>query len=156
MRHFDDRYVEKIDHSGGPDACWPWTAGTNNYGYGLISRGRRGEGLVLAHRVALERRLGRPLKPGHCACHHCDNPPCCNPEHLFEGTLADNNRDMSRKGRAARGESAGNTKLTEAMVLEIRSRAQAGEYQRTLAAEFGVSRENVSLIVNRVNWRHVA
>ena len=52
-----------------------------------------------AHRAALAEKLGRPLGPGVHACHHCDNPPCVQQEHLFEGTESDNRRDMCAKGR---------------------------------------------------------
>lgn len=62
-------------------------------GYG--TRGHR-----YAHREALEQKLGRPIKPGYGALHHCDNPPCIEPVHLFEGTNADNVHDMIAKGRS--------------------------------------------------------
>jgi hypothetical protein len=44
-------------------------------------------------RAVLARKLGRPIKPGYFACHHCDYPPCINPDHLYEGTPSDNQRD---------------------------------------------------------------
>jgi hypothetical protein len=50
-----------------------------------------------AHRLALERKLGRPIKPGFHALHHCDNPSCVNPDHLFEGTDKDNVRDRMQR-----------------------------------------------------------
>jgi hypothetical protein len=46
------------------------------------------------HHVALERKLGRPIKPDHGALHTCDNPRCINPDHLREGTPQDNTQDM--------------------------------------------------------------
>jgi len=85
-----------------PSGCIEWTKGRTPDGYGDFSfitpDRKRGHGL--ANRLALELRLGRPLRPGMCALHTCDNPPCCNAEHLFEGTRADNNLDRARKGRS--------------------------------------------------------
>ena len=150
---FDERYDAKVDRSGGPDVCWPWTAGTTKDGYGMI---RFGDEAMYAHRIALERRLGRPIKPRFCSLHHCDNPPCCNPAHLFEGTKGDNNRDKAEKGGAPHGEGHWRCKVTETDVQEIRCRAREGETQRFLAAEFDMSQSNVSLIVRRERWGHVA
>ena len=152
---FDERYDAKVDRSGGPDACWPWTVGTNKKGYGCFAVGRRGEGMVIAHRVALERKLGRPIKPGYFSLHHCDNPPCNNPAHLFEGTHKDNARDRNGKGRSAVGERNGKAKLTEDNVREIRRRVSEGEMQWVLAEEFSVARPNISDIISRKLWKHV-
>lgn len=69
---------------------------------GYIMVGKAGRKPVYAHRRALEAKLGRPIAPGLMACHHCDNPPCVNPDHLFEGTASDNRQDMLRKGRWTR------------------------------------------------------
>ncbi len=150
---FDERYDMKVDRSGGPNACWPWTAGLGSHGYGQIKLD--GE-KVLAHRIALERRLGRLIKPGFCSLHHCDNPPCCNPTHLFEGTQAENNRDAANKCRTAHGAQNGNAKLIEADIREIRQRAHRGELQRVLAGVFEIDRSNISKIVLGKRWGHVA
>lgn len=154
MKPLYERYDVKVDRSGGSDACWPWTAGMDKDGYGRIWLDK---GTVRAHRIALERHLGRPIKPGFCALHACDNPPCCNPIHLFEGTKADNSRDSAAKGRArgVRGAQHHSAKLTEADVREIRRRAHGGELQRTLAEEFGIVQPSVSEIVLRKTWKHV-
>lgn len=91
------RIDSKIDRSGGPDACWPWTGGRiKGYGQTTIHGRRR----VYAHRLALMDALGRELLPGYMALHHCDNPPCCNPAHLYEGTAKDNSFDAHTRGRA--------------------------------------------------------
>ena len=90
------RFQEKLDATGGLDACWPWLGATVGKGYGHLGVGPR---MVKAHRIALELKLGRPLLPGMNSLHRCDNPPCCNPAHLFEGTNADNVSDMVAKNR---------------------------------------------------------
>lgn len=154
-----DRHGTHVDRSGGPDACWPWTGPTDRKGYGRLSRGRRGEGMAAAHRVAWELAHG-PIPGGLCVCHRCDNPPCCNPAHLFLGTIADNNQDMTEKGRHGvsdvRGEAHGNAKLTTEKVREIRARwAAGGVSQRGLAADYGVSQREVWDVIHGIAWAHV-
>ncbi len=89
-----DRLQRNVDKTG---TCWIWRRSTNKKGYGQITiePGRT----MLAHRLAWELARG-PIPDGLSVCHHCDNPPCCRPDHLFLGTRADNNRDMEQKGRA--------------------------------------------------------
>jgi len=89
---------ERVDKSPGhgPDGdCWEWT-GFKQKGYGrFMFQGRK----LFAHRVAWELTKGQIPSDLH-VLHTCDNPPCCNPEHLWLGTQADNNRDRDEKGRA--------------------------------------------------------
>jgi hypothetical protein len=94
------RFWKKVDQSGGPDACWVWTAGRGGtMGYGSFQMGTyRNTHHVRAHRMAWELTNG-PIPAGKYVCHRCDNPPCCNPAHLFLGTQGDNLRDMYAKGR---------------------------------------------------------
>lgn len=88
-------FWERVDKSGGPDACWPYMGARNRTGYGVVTR--RPANPYLAHRYAWFLTYGRWPEP--CGLHLCDNPPCCNPAHLFEGDRAANNRDMAAKGR---------------------------------------------------------
>lgn len=81
---------------GEPDACWEWMGGRNPKGYGVFRpKGKR----FIASRAALAIKLGGEIPQGTLACHSCDNPPCCNPAHLWPGTNADNILDASSKGR---------------------------------------------------------
>src|SRR5580704_8040718 len=71
--------------------CLVWTGGHTLGGYGVINRGRRGAGMASTHRLAWELAYG-PVPDGMNVLHHCDNPPCCEPTHLFLGTGQDNSR----------------------------------------------------------------
>jgi hypothetical protein len=91
----EDRFRSKVDRSGGLLACWIWIGSTDTKGYGqLWKEGTQAQ----AHRVSWELANGLILG-GLFVCHHCDNPPCVNPAHLFLGTNQDNMDDMTAKGR---------------------------------------------------------
>ena len=163
-----DRLWAKVDRSGGPDACWPWIGHRSPPGYGQISQ-RNGSGgwrKIGTHRAALELSLGRPLLSGESACHRCDNPPCCNPAHLFVGTQRENAADAKTKGRIRsgdrhgsrlhperilRGEAQPNAKLTTTQVEEIRRRHRPGLNQ-PLAKEFGVNESTIRSIIQHKTW----
>lgn len=82
---------------GDGDDCWQWTGRTDPNGYGDIQLYRNAPH-QLAHRVSWELHNGQ-IPAGLSVLHHCDNPPCARPDHLFVGTQADNLADASRKGR---------------------------------------------------------
>src|SRR5689334_3346338 len=99
-KQFWDR-VAKLGNS----ECWPWKLACNPAGYGLVNYDGR---CRLAHRIAWLFTHGNLPSDKHI-CHHCDNPPCCNPAHLFCGTDKDNMADAKRKGRlpSRKGENGG-------------------------------------------------
>jgi hypothetical protein len=140
--------------------CREWQRSRNDDGYGRLTfEGKRDK----AHRVAYVLAKG-PVPDGLCVCHTCDNPPCCNPAHLFLGTKNENNLDKQAKGRArggganpnpVRGSSHGQAKLTDHEVMAIRAAWAKGEQQTTLARQHGVSLSTVHLIVHRKHWRHL-
>ena len=93
--HFIERFYERLEPRGD---CLVWTGYCDKKGYGQVGLGPRKSGTRLTHRIAFYLRHG-PIPERMSICHTCDNPPCCNPAHLFLGTLTDNNRDMCKKGR---------------------------------------------------------
>lgn len=142
---------------GTADQCWPWTGRTNEDGYGVVGyHSRRGIG---AHRVAWALARNGGTLPDLWVLHHCDNPPCCNPDHLFLGTATENNRDRARKGRtkgwAGRsGPDHHRFKVTDEMRSEMRSLRAAGFTQLAIAERFGVSRGYVAHVAAGVLPKH--
>lgn len=106
----DQRFNLYVRKHAGPGECWGWGGPVNGYNeYStMLVNGKR----ILAHRWSLEQKLGRSLGPGEEAMHICDNPPCCNPEHLRPGTHAENMADMRSKGRGISPVSVANTVKT--------------------------------------------
>lgn len=137
-----------------PNECWNWTASTNGNGYGHL---RIQDKDFTSSRLAYELVYGE-IPNRLLVCHHCDNRLCCNPQHLFLGTHADNTRDMIQKGRQVdnSGANSGMTKLTQEQVEEIQARyIQGGISQRALAKEYGISHMTVSFIFRNKHWRQI-
>lgn len=140
-------FWSKVDKSGGEDACWLWTAGLNADGYGQMQWHDRK--LDRTHRIAYRLVKGN-IPIGLQVLHHCDNPTCCNPKHLFLGTHIENMLDRKRKGRDPNisGEHNPRCVLSDVQVAEIRQLYAAGGIsQVALAHDFGVSRSQVGNIV---------
>lgn len=172
------RFWSKVNKSG---ECWKWTAGKTIDGYGRVRCNGR---LWLAHRVSWS-IANNAIPDGVCVLHRCDNPPCCNPDHLFLGTRLDNNADKTRKGRQAfgersgsrlhpeclargdksgarlhperlaRGEDNGKSKLTMTQVVKIRSLCNGGLSHRKTAAIIGIGRSAVGAIMRQKTWAHI-
>ena len=132
-----------------PNGCWIWMAGLSTNGYGRICVGKRP---AEAHRVSWEIHRG-PIPKGNgyhgtCVLHRCDNPACVNPDHLFLGTVADNNADRDAKGRqrSVNGERHWKAKLSDDEVEEIRV-LKGYETATTLAKRYGVSISHICNIL---------
>ena len=147
------RFWQKVDRTG--DHCWPWTGVRYNTGYGQVKRGGRTQ---TTHRLAWTLTYGA-IPDGLIVCHHCDNPICCRPDHLFLGTHHTNALDRTAKQRGVQavryGAENGMAILTEADVRAIREGRAEGRSYNDLAREFGTSKSNVANIAKRRTWTHV-
>lgn len=156
------RFWSKINIKG-PEECWEWKESKHKFGYGqfwLNSLGR----VCGAHVFAYETTYGK-LQKGLCVRHTCDNPPCCNPNHLLAGTIYDNNQDRKIRGRGKSGlkdhpeksskwENHRLSKFTNEEVETIRKLVSAGEETySSLAKKFNVTYQCIWLIVKERNWK---
>lgn len=140
-------FMAHIDIQAG---CWNWTGRCVAGGYG------RARHDLPAHRVAFVSFVG-PIPDGMMVCHHCDNPPCCNPAHLFLGTAQDNMADAVHKGRfpwrrTAVVEGPRAKYLTPIRVTRIRELLAEGYTQRQVARMAGVDHSTVSRLSHRAHW----
>lgn len=162
------RYVIR----GADNECWNWTGAAIS-----LKSGRRGvlatgtSKFDYAYRISWKIHRGE-IPDGLFVCHHCDNPLCVNPSHLFIGTAKDNTQDMIRKGRryysSGRDFKAqahrkaveqrraaghrGRSTLTKGQVEEIRKLRKEGWKLLALGARFGVSEGNICRIVSGSTW----
>lgn len=143
--------ISREDEGG----CWVWTGAKNDAGYGQI---RLNGAAKYVHRLMFE-LSGQIIGEGLHLCHKCDNPACCNPAHLFQGTAKENLADMRAKGRwkptPSLGEAHGCAKLTAVEVRLIRQLCEDKVSQYEIAKRFGISQSSVHAIKTRLNWASV-
>jgi hypothetical protein len=133
--------------------CWIWTGGRSKEGYGRVTIRNDQYGTVsyMAHRVMYVIEYGSFDWNLHVN-HDCDNPPCCNPNHLWLGTQQDGINDCINKGRKAIGENNPAAKITREIANKIRFKASLGISQRDLAREFGLHQTTIGDIINYKLW----
>lgn len=134
--------------------CWEWNGSraVKRGGYGQLRFNRK---TWKAHRAAYAVWVGE-LEPGKFICHKCDNPPCMNPNHLYQGTPKSNSSDMWTRGRGVQprftSDKAPGTKLTRDDVDEIRDRLQAGQSLTEIGRAFGVTKQCIYNIREKKTW----
>jgi hypothetical protein len=138
------RFWSKV-RRGSDEECWEWLASCNCGGYGQMSVGR---GTKTSHRISWEIANGK-IKDGMCVLHHCDNPACVNPKHLFLGRPMDNYMDMEQKGRSVRQQpNKSRRKFSSEQVAEMRSDKQSGMTIASIAKKHGASIKHVQRVVS--------
>lgn len=166
LKTAEERLWEKVDKSGGENACWPYTkAVRNSKGYGAFWMDGKTVG---AHKAAYRLSIG-PIPIGLDCLHNCDNPLCCNPNHLWLGTNDDNVADKVAKGRQAkgpkhsairrktalRGENHPFSRLSTPEIVNIRKMRKAGWILKDIGRLFSVSLQTVRTICIGKGWAHI-
>lgn len=148
----ETRFWRKVA-KGEDSVCWEWRGYRLRKGYGWVKTplGNRTASRVAAYLSGLLDDLSSPLQ----VLHLCDNPPCCNPAHLFVGTNADNVADRVAKNRSGskplHGQANGASKLTDVQIKQVRGMYRFAQYsQSQLARMFNVQQPHISRLVNGV------
>jgi hypothetical protein len=151
------RFWSKVAITHNSNDCWFWTAGKSWNGYGLFYIGVNGRGTPLFRANRIAYFIANKVDPSEkIVLHKCDNPSCCNPNHLSLGTIGENMKDRDLKGRQAKGEKSGMSKLKESDIKNIREEYMTnGTSWRKLAREYGVHNRTIGKILHSNTWNHI-
>jgi hypothetical protein len=131
--------------------CLIWMGSRTTAGYGMISINDKTSSLS---RAVWESANG-PIPPGMQVMHKCDNPPCCNIEHLTLGTPKDNQQDCTNKDRRPVGDRHYHSKLSSKDISGIRVFLESGMKHKNIAEMYGVSKSNITVINRGKGWKHI-
>lgn len=143
----EQRFLSYVDKSGD---CWLWTGAKDSSGYGHFKFNNRN---TRCTHYALFLSLGR--WPTQEVLHSCDNAACVKPQHLREGTHAENMKEAVSRGRYRRGSERKDTKLVEADIPKIRQMIADRQPRSQVAEHFGVSPSTIRQILIGTSWTHV-
>ena len=140
--------------------CWPWIGLRDKDGYGIlylrVEKQPNGSRRIIStrvHRWVLEKWLGRELKEGMLSCHKCNSPSCCRPDHLYEGTDTENNRQARKEGRHKQKRGSYN-RMTEETVKNVKALLSTHTNKR-IAQMFNSEPTTISNIRTRKTWKEV-
>lgn len=159
----ESRFWSKVQIIDDEDSCWEWTKSRgplpDNYGkFRWVNPRTKKNEIISASSVALFLTTG--AIPDH-GCHTCDNPPCCRPKHVYDGTHADNMRDRRIRGRYGTGDQRGTknpqAKLTDAQVIQARDWARLGTTLEVIHAELGrpCNQTVLRFAITGRTWKHL-
>jgi hypothetical protein len=134
------------------DECLIFIGSRNYKGYGRMHN--RNEQFM--HRFSWFIHNG-PIPKGMHVLHHCDNPPCCNPKHLWIGTNKDNSDDKFRKNRfrIVSGENHPSSKISEEQAQKVAAMITDGKTSHEISLELGIARHNIYGIKSKKIWKHL-
>lgn len=145
-----DRFRVHLSSHLNANGCWDWQGRINTEGYGKITIKNR---QISAHRLSM--RITTGYFSPYMILHKCNNRRCVNPNHLYEGTAAQNAKDRDKDKTQVRGEKAHNAKLNTNQVIEIKNFLRDGVSPKRLAILCQVSTRTISQIRQGISWRHI-
>jgi len=145
-----DRFLSKVEKT---ENCWIWVGGKHRFGYGIFHFDGK---CSTAHKFSYIYFNGE-VENNLFVCHKCDNPTCVNPNHLFLGTIQENNADCKNKNRHIKGSKSGMSKLNEFQVKQIKNELKNyyKGIQKDLSLKYNISQSQISAIYRNKEWQHV-
>lgn len=148
-----ERFLNLINYPDKYQDCWTWLGSTHKKGYGYFWYNKK---MGKAHRFSYELFINK-IPEGLWVLHHCDNPSCVNPDHLFLGTNSDNVKDKVIKGRQykPKGILNNHAKLKEKDVLKIRFLLKMGKKATDICKIYNVQPKAITQIKTKKYWSHL-